>query len=404
MFIVRPRQKHYKLIYGGTKVFSFENCKLELSGERFSVVYRLTGNEKEAYEKAKDICLEQTIEFPGELIPEGVIREHIFGKIEIFEAFNDVSYKAVISYAVEIASGEFTQLLNVIFGNISIKPGIFVEELILPESILKLFKGPRFGRKGLRELLKVEERPLLFTALKPMGLSSRELAELAYKFALGGIDIIKDDHGLANQVFSPFEERVRLCTEAVEKANRETGYNCIYVPNITAPYREIKRRAEIAKQMGAGGLLIAPGLSGLDAMKEIAEDDNIGLPVFAHPAFQGSYVLSNNGISHHVLFGQIARLAGADATIYPNFGGRFSFTREECISIELGTRVSMGNLKSIFPCPAGGMTLQSIPESLKVYGKDVVFLIGGGLFKHGPNLVENSRYFRDLVEKLSKEV
>jgi ribulose-bisphosphate carboxylase large chain len=385
-------------------MFSFEDCKLELSGERFSVVYRLAGNEKEAYEKAKDICLEQTVEFPGELIPEGVIREQIFGKIESFEPVDDKGYKAIISYAVEIASGEFTQLLNVIFGNISIKSGIFVEQLILPENILKDYKGPRFGREGLRELLGVKERPLLFTALKPMGLSSKELAELAYKFALGGIDIIKDDHGLSNQVFSPFEERVKLCTEAVNKANRETGNNCIYVPNITAPYREVIKRAESAKKLGAGGLLIAPGLSGIDAMKEIAEDDNIGLPIFAHPAFQGSYVLSNNGISHHVLFGQNARLAGADATIYPNFGGRFSFTREECKNIELGTRVAMGNLKSIFPCPAGGMTLQSIPESLKVYGKDVIFLIGGGLFKHGPDLVENSKYFRDLVERLSREV
>jgi len=32
-----------------------------------------------------------------------------------------------------------------------------------------------------------------------MGLTNKELAELASKFALGGIDIIKDDHGLANQ-------------------------------------------------------------------------------------------------------------------------------------------------------------------------------------------------------------
>jgi ribulose-bisphosphate carboxylase large chain len=382
-------------------MFFSKDIKLNLSGERFSVTYKIQGNEKEAYEAAKGICLEQTVEFPGELVPEGDIQDSIVGIIENFKKSNESSYEALISYAIEIASGELTQLLNVIFGNSSIKPGIRVENIDLPESILKDYKGPRFGREGLRKLLEVYDRPLLFTALKPMGLSSEELAELAYKFALGGIDIIKDDHGLSDQAFSPFEERVKLCTEAVNRANKETGYKSIYMPNITAPYREVIKRAKLAKEIGAGGLLISPGLTGLDVVKEIAEDDSISLPVFAHPAFQGSYVLTNSGVSHGALFGQIARLAGADGTIYPNFGGRFSFSREECKSIASATSALMGNLKSIFPCPAGGMSLESIPESLKVYGNDVVFLVGGGLFKHGPDLVENSHYFRRLVEEKS---
>lgn len=122
----------------------------KLSGDRFSVVYRLTGNEKEAYAKAQDICLEQTVEFPGELVPDGMIRDEIVGRIESFEVCDTGSYKAVISYAAETASNEFTQLLNVVFGNISIKPGICVEQLRLSPSLLRNFKGPRFGREGLR--------------------------------------------------------------------------------------------------------------------------------------------------------------------------------------------------------------------------------------------------------------
>lgn len=380
-------------------MFSFDETKLKLSGERFSVVYKITGQEQEAKDKAQDICLEQTVAFPSDLVPQSII-DTIIGRIETFEPMHQDSFKAVISYAVETAADEFTQLLNVIFGNISLKPGIRVEELILPPVILKKFQGPRFGREGLRKLLKVKERPLLGTALKPMGLSPEELAELAYKFALGGIDIIQDDQGLSNQAFSPFERRVKLCAQAVRRANKETGYNCIYAPNITTSYRDVRKRGDLAKALGAGGLLIAPGLVGLDTMKEIAEDDQISIPVFAHPAFQGSYVLTHCGISHFGLFGQLARLAGADATIYPNFGGSFSFSKEECETIAKGTTVPMGKLKSIFPCPTGGMSLESIPESQQVYGKNVIFLVGGGLFRHGPDLVENCRYFRKLVEKI----
>lgn len=376
---------------------------LKLSGERFCVTYKIWGRKEEAYASAISICVEQTVEFPEELVPVGSIRDSIIGKIESFEKFNNEEncYKAVISYAEESAANELTQLLNVIFGNSSMKPGIRVEHINIPEPILKNYKGPRFGIDGLRKYLRIERRPILFTALKPMGLSSEDLSELAYQFALGGIDIIKDDHGISNQSFSPYEKRVKLCSESVARANKETGLNCIYMPNVTAPHNEIVDRARYAKSVGAGGLLIAPGLTGIDAMREIAEDDNIALPIFSHPAFQGSYVLNKSGISHSVLFGQIPRLAGADATIYPNFGGRFSFSPEECKGIVNACTEPIQNFKKILPCPAGGMSLESIPECIKAYGNDVIFLIGGGLFKHGPNLIENSRYFRNLVEKLS---
>jgi len=151
------------------------------SGDRFSVTYRIYGSEKDARAKAEEICIEQTVEFPAECVGEGTIRDHVFGRTESFELYDKASFRAVISYAVEIAAGELTQLLNVIFGNTSIKPGIRVEHLDLPSSLLNTFKGPRFGRDGIRKLLNVPSRPLLSTAIKPMGHSSEELADLAYR-------------------------------------------------------------------------------------------------------------------------------------------------------------------------------------------------------------------------------
>lgn len=371
-----------------------------ISKERFIIEYLIQGDMIEAMDKAKDICIEQTVEFPEDLITNEMIREEVFGQIESFEPKGN-AYLAKISYAIEITAYELTQLLNVIFGNISIKEGIRVEKINLPESLLKHFKGPKFGRDGLRKLLNIQKRPLLFSAIKPMGLSAKELGELSYQMALGGIDIIKDDHGLSNQVFAPYEERVKYCVEGVEKANAETGFNSIYVPNITAPFNEIERRAFFAKETGAGGVLISPALTGFDFMRYLAEHYSFNLPIFSHPAFQGSYVTCNqNGFSHFAIYGQISRLAGADAVVYPNFGGRFAFSKEECQSIVKGTEHEMGNLKSIFPCPGGGMSLDRIPELYEVYGNEVVFLMGGGLFKHSDDLVSNCRYFREIVENI----
>jgi len=374
-----------------------------ISGERFFVLYRLKGTEKEAYSMAEDICLEQTVEFPRQWIQNQTILDHVVGKIENFETIDANHYRAKISFAIETTANELTQLLNVMFGNISIKPNIYVESLHLPQSLLTNFKGPRYGREGLRKKLLVDARPLLATALKPMGLTSKELAELCYKFALGGIDIIKDDHGLSNQVFSPFKERVALCAEAVQKANAKTGYNCIYVANITSPIDILLEKAKYAKDNGVGAIMLSPGIVGFDTLRWIANNDSIDLPLISHPAFQGSYVLGETGISHFCLLGQIARLAGADATIYPNFGGRFSFSKEECKSIAQGTSIGMGHIKSIFPTPGGGMSLELIPELAGVYGKDVIYLVGAGLFKHGADLVQNSMYFRQMVENAFKE-
>ncbi len=371
------------------------NPTLNLSGDRFTVHYRIAlDDEREARAFAEAVCVEQTVEFPEPLVPRGDIRQKIVGRIESLEPAPSGGFEAVISYAVEITGFELTQFLNVLFGNTSIKPNIRVERFTLPESLLRSFRGPRFGVQGLREYLNVQDRPLLCTALKPLGLSAADLANLAYHLALGGIDIIKDDHGLADQEFAPFAERVSRCAEAVERANRETGRRAIYMPHVAGPVDTIVERARAAKEAGAGGLLISPGLVGFDTMRSLADDDALGLPIMSHPALLGSFVTSPvNGISHFALFGQIARLAGADASVYPNWGGRFSFSQEECRSIAEGAAVPMGHIKPIFPTPGGGMSLERVPEMLRFYGRDVILLIGGGLFQAGPDLVANCRDF-----------
>ncbi len=372
--------------------------RLNLSGERFTVVYQVTGDRDEALRKAEDICIEQTIEFPADLIPEDDIRGSIFGRIEQMEACGENWFRVRISYAVEIADDEITQFLNVIFGNISLKPGIRVEDVELPASLMKAYRGPRFGISGLRALLAAEDRPLLCTAIKPMGLPIEVLADLSYEFALGGIDIIKDDHGLADQVFSRFKERVERCSEAVQKANQQSGGKAVFAPNVTAPGDQVFERAYFAKQAGAGALLVSPGIIGFDRMQALADDDGLGLPILYHPTFLGSFVTyPYAGMAHAVIFGLMARLGGADVSIFPNFGGRFSFTREECLAIAEAARKPFGILKPIFPAPAGGMKIEKIGEMREAYGKDVVLLIGGDLHRHPQGVREASRLFREMV-------
>jgi S-methyl-5-thioribulose 1-phosphate isomerase len=380
----------------------FPQTSLTLSGERFTVHYRLlAGNEAEARTIARGICLEQTVEVPAELLAEDDIRAHVVGRIEMLEPVAPSRYDVAISYAVECAASELTQLLNVIFGNTAMQPGIRVLRFDLPSSFLQQFRGPRFGRDGIRALLGVSGRPLLGTALKPMGLPAADLADLAYKLALGGIDIIKEDHGLTDQPFAPFSERVPRCAEAVERASRLTGYRSLYVPNVTAPVDQIVSRARQARGWGAGGIMVAPGLVGWDLMRVLAEDDALALPILGHPAWLGTFAISaDHGVAHRVIYGQLPRLAGADGMVFVNHGGRFSFSPADCRGIVDAAGHAMGSLKPIFPIPAGGMDLGRLPEMAAFYGREAVFLIAGGLYAHGPDLVKSSRQFRQIVEQM----
>ena len=59
----------------------------------------------------------------------------------------------------------------------------------------------------------------------------------------------------------------------------------------------------------------------------------------------------------------------------------------------------MGHIKNIFPSPGGGATLDKIPEMMETYGRNMVYLMGGGLH-HGESLVKSCQEFRQMIESL----
>ncbi len=117
------------------------------------ITYSIFSSLEDAKIQARDISVENTIEFPLDLLPEGDIKNALTGQvlevIEIGSAYN----RAVIAYPVETTANEFIYVLNVMFGNVSMMRNVKVERIDLPPSLLKYFKGPRFGREGLRKLL-----------------------------------------------------------------------------------------------------------------------------------------------------------------------------------------------------------------------------------------------------------
>nr|NLD40919.1 ribulose 1,5-bisphosphate carboxylase large subunit [Actinomycetales bacterium] len=354
---------------------------------RLYVRYRITG--RDVAEVAEAIRVEQTIEFPVELAAPW-IQDEVVGRVE------SVGPDSVeVSYAPGVLEGGLTQVLNVLWGNVSIFEGVRITEIRLPEGEVGL-RGPRFGVAGIRERFAAPSRALLATALKPMGSSSAELAAVAGALAAAGIDVIKDDHSLGDQHWSTWHERVARCSEAVAEANARTGHRAVYMPSLNVPAPEIRERAHAAKELGAGALMALPGITGFDAMRALADDDELGLPMMSHPSMLGSLMVNRDqGISHGLVLGLLNRLAGADFAVFPNYGGRFGFSTGECAEIRDASAQQRGGLHSTIPSPGGGMTVERVPELLEFYGNDVALLIGGAL--HRGDLATNAARIREAI-------
>jgi ribulose-bisphosphate carboxylase large chain len=371
--------------------------------DRFSVTYRIMANSlPEAEARAAEIALEQTVEIPRDVVPKGYVEEVMLGRVEAVVAEGG-HYVARIAYHPDTVGHSLSQLLNVIFGNSSLQQGIRVTGLTLGATMQARFPGARFGTAGLRRLIGRPRAGFLCPVLKPMGRSIAELAALAETAVLAGADIIKEDHGLADQPAHPFAARVPAIAAAVARANaaRRDGTRALYFPNLGGSTPDILDAAHFAKAAGADGLLIIPGLQGFDMMAALARE--IGLPVMAHPAFLGAHVLSpDTGFSHGMMLGTLMRLAGADISVFPNHGGRFAFSVAECHAIVAACRGD-GLGRPILPSPGGGMTPERLPELARAYGPETVYLLGGSLLRAGEGLGNLICSLRDVLDHAAEE-
>lgn len=366
-----------------------------------SAVYRVQCPPAEVDAVSRAIALEQTVEVPEELVTDPGIRERIVGRVEGIAPVANApdTFDVRIQYAEELAHGGLGQFLNLIYGNISFKPRICLRELGLTPEFLAQFPGPKAGIDGIRRALGVFGRPLLATALKPRGSTPDQLAKLARDFAAGGGDIVKDDHNLVEADFAAFRERVERCQAGVLEGSAKSGRPCYYLPNLSAPVGELEERIEFLVRIGVRGVLSAPLLLGLDLQRHLAA--KFPLWFLAHPTFSGVYFQDRgHGIEPGLLLGTIFRLAGCDGTIFPNVGGRFSFTREECRQIVDHARAPLGNLAPAIPAPAGGMSFDTIPAMAEAYGADSMFLIGGKLLSHSTDLALSTAKFREAIEQV----
>ncbi len=367
--------------------------------DRIVATYHVAASAEPIERRAAALALEQSVELPLAAVRDARVRGTIVGRVEAIAplpAADDApghggGHRVTLSLAAETVGDEPGQLLNMLFGNCSLQSDVSLLEVSLPPSLRDALPGPRFGIAGLRQCAGVDRRRALScTALKPQGLAPADLAALAGRFARAGIDVIKDDHGIADQRAAPFAERVAAVQDAVERANAQTGGRTVYAPSVGGGPRALERQLARVHELGVGAVLACPMLLGVPVFASLLRDV-AGVPLIAHPAFAGGR------IAPPVLLGTLFRLFGADATIFPNFGGRFAFSRDTCLAIARHARAPLGAHPPALPVPAGGMTLERVDEMLATFGPDTMLLIGGNLLEAGDELDARAAAFARRV-------
>lgn len=321
-----------------------------------------------------------------------------------------------VAYPLELFEpGNMPQILSSIAGNIfgmkAVK-NLRLEDVEWPYELMKSFKGPLHGIKGIRELLKVPERPLIGSILKPkLGLNETEHAKVAYEAWTGGIDIIKDDENLSNQSFNNFSKRVLETLKMRDMAEKETGERKVYMPNITAELDTMIERASFVKEAGGEYAMIDIVTSGWSALQTLRNsNEDLKLVLHGHRAGHAAFTRNKkHGISM-VVIGDISRLIGIDQLHIGTVIGKMEGVKEETLTIEeeIEKDVIKGkshflaedwhHIKPVFAVCSGGLYPGTVPYLTRVLGNDIIIQAGGGIHGHKLGTRAGAKAMRQAVD------
>ncbi|NGZ10777.1 MAG: hypothetical protein CV088_15550 [Nitrospira sp. LK70] len=362
-----------------------------------TAIYEIDGPEASARRTAERICCDQTIEAESSLLPTS-LQPTILGRLENLRATTEGRFQATIRFGGDLLGGDCSDLLNVLFGASSLRGDVTLLSFAMTNGLLSSWSGPRLGIDGLRQAVGVSHRPLLCAVLKPLGRNPRELAELAVQFVEGGVDLIKDDQNLVDQRWCRFEERVARCGEAIVQASTRRGRPCLYFAHVSGSLDTMRRRATQARSLGASGLLVAPGLTGWDALRTLRLDDEISLPIASHPCMLGTSVdRGGGGLASPVVYALLPRLVGSDLSIYPAFGSDYSMSQQGCVTVAEYCRRTWGCLRSMMPAVGGRIGSERLAELRSTLGQETIFILGSRIQQFPGGVVAAMKEFHRVL-------
>ncbi len=216
--------------------------------------------------------------------------------------------------------GNVQNILTYVVGNVLGMKEVSALKLLdvwFPPAMLEQYDGPNYTLDDMRKYLKVYDRPILGTIIKPkMGLTSAEYAEVCFDFWVGGGDFVKNDEPQANQDFCPYDKMVAHVKEAMDNAVKITGKKKVHSFNVSAAdFDTMIERCELIKnagfEKGSYAFLIDGITSGWTAVQTLRRRYP-DVFIHFHRAAHGAFTRPENPFGFSVLvLSKFARLAGA---------------------------------------------------------------------------------------------
>ena len=296
-----------------------------------------------------------------------------------------------IAYPIHNFGPRIPNMLTAIGGEgVYYSPGIYtikLHNIIFPDGYLEQFEGPKYGIKGVRDWINVQDRPLFLGVIKPnIGLDPKSFGELAYEAWLGGLDIAKDDELLCDTAWSPFEDRTRILGKLRAEAQEKTGKRCSYLANITDEVDKMLELHDIGIKNGADMFMINVMTTGLSAVRMIRKHTQV--PLVAHFDFIAPMTKPPFYGVHSRVITKLQRLSGCDIIIFPGFGKRMKTPENEVLNNINMCLEPLHNIKNSLPVPAGSQWAGSIENLYKLLGHiDFAIVPGRAVFGHpgGPS-------------------
>lgn len=273
-----------------------------------------------------------------------------------------------------------------------------LNDIRFSSELIRSFKGPKYGIDRIRKLLRIFDRPLVGTIVKPkLGLKTEDHARVAYEAWVGGCDIVKDDENLSSQRFNPFEDRLVKTLESRDRAQQQTGARKVYMINVTAETEEMVRRAQRVLEQGGEYIMVDILTCGFSALQTLREAD-LDLVIHAHRAGHAAFTKNpKHGVSMQVI-AKITRMIGVDQLHVGTVVGKMYETREEVEQNRKALKSEMEGLKKVFPVASGGLHPGLVPALTEFFGKDFIIQAGGGIHGHRDGTRAGAKAMRQAVE------